>query len=240
MSSRRRLLFIFLTLISVCLYLFVFSNKYDSAMQSLGFSSKSNQPSVDEIYGLISLVTRDSEKSQRVLTANSVDPSKPVAMNAYAARRGMSWEKEMERLNEEYPVVVFSKTYCPYVSLLYIVLRIFTCYVVWIRYSRKAKQLLQAYQLSPPPKIIEVDLRDFLRCKRCSLNFTTSFIVPTEDAIQLKKVLTRLTGRSTFPNIILRGKSIGGSDDVHALHNANALRDMFKEAGVDVQGEYMM
>ncbi|KAJ3843561.1 hypothetical protein F5878DRAFT_649405 [Lentinula raphanica] len=193
MSSRRRLLFIFLTLISVCLYLFVFSNKYDSAIQSLGFSSKSNQPSVDEIYGLISLVTRDSEKSQRVLTANSVDPSKPVAMNAYAARRGMSWEKEKERLNEEYPVVV---------------------------YSRKAKQLLQAYQLSPPPKIIEVDLR--------------------EDAIQLKKVLTRLTGRSTFPNIILRGKSIGGSDDVHALHNANALRDMFKEAGVDVQGEYMM
>ncbi|KAJ3827787.1 thioredoxin-like protein [Lentinula raphanica] len=200
MSSRRRLLFIFLTLISVCLYLFVFSNKYDSAIQSLGFSSKSNQPSVDEIYGLISLVTRDSEKSQRVLTANSVDPSKPVAMNAYAARRGMSWEKEKERLNEEYPVVVFSKTYCPY--------------------SRKAKQLLQAYQLSPPPKIIEVDLR--------------------EDAIQLKKVLTRLTGRSTFPNINLRGKSIGGSDDVHALHNANALRDMFKEAGVDVQGEYMM
>ncbi|KAJ3759457.1 hypothetical protein FB446DRAFT_634932 [Lentinula raphanica] len=206
MSSRRRLLFIFLTLISVCLYLFVFSNKYDSAIQSLGFSSKSNQPSVDEIYGLISLVTRDSEKSQRVLTANSVDPSKPVAMNAYAARRGMSWEKEMERLNEEYPVVVFSKaSKSP---------------IVRHSYSRKAKQLLQAYQLSPPPKIIEVDLR--------------------EDAIQLKKVLTRLTGRSTFPNIILRGKSIGGSDDVHALHNANALRDMFKEAGVDVQGEYMM
>ncbi|KAJ3813165.1 glutaredoxin, partial [Lentinula lateritia] len=125
-----------------------------------------------------------------------VDITNPVDINVYAAKRGMDWKKELQRLNEDFPVVVFSKTYCPY--------------------SRKAKQLLQTYELSPPPKIIEVDLR--------------------EDAAQLKTVLTRLTRRSTFPNILLRGKSIGGSDDLHALHNANALRDMFQEAGLDVNG----
>ncbi|KAJ3999331.1 thioredoxin-like protein [Lentinula boryana] len=202
MSQRRRLLFTFLAFLSICLYLFVFSNSdnHNSSIKFFGgFLSKNTKSSVDEIYGLISLVTRESEQSQRVLTSKSVDLTQPVDMNVYAAKRGMKWDKELQRLNEEYPVVVFSKTYCPY--------------------SRKAKQLLQAYQLSPPPKIIEVDLR--------------------EDAAQLKTVLTRLTRRSTFPNILLRGKTIGGSDDLHALHNANALRDMFLEAGVDVHMDDM-
>ncbi|KAJ3786338.1 thioredoxin-like protein [Lentinula aff. detonsa] len=202
MSQRRRLLFTFLALLSICLYLFVFSSSdnHNSSIKFFGgFLSKNTKSSVDEIYGLISLVTRESEQSQRVLTTESVDLTQPVDMNVYAAKRGMKWDKELQRLNEEYPVVVFSKTYCPY--------------------SRKAKQLLQAYQLSPPPKIIEVDLR--------------------EDAAQLKTVLTRLTRRSTFPNILLRGKTIGGSDDLHALHNANALRDMFLEAGVDVHMDDM-
>lgn len=61
-----------------------------------------------------------------------------------------------------------------------------------------------------------------------------------EDAAQLKTVLTKLTRRSTFPNVLLRGKSIGGSDDVHALHQANALKAMFEEAGMEILGEYMM
>ncbi|KAJ3922881.1 hypothetical protein F5877DRAFT_87910 [Lentinula edodes] len=213
MSYRRRLLFGFLTFLSVCLYLFVFSHpdNHDSSITKFVgdqfglMSSKNPTPSVDEIYGLISLVTRESENSQRVLTAKSVDITNPVDINVYAAKRGMNWKKELQRLNEDFPVVVFSK--------------VSDIGVDNNSYSRKAKQLLQAYELSPPPKIIEVDLR--------------------EDAAQLKTVLTRLTRRSTFPNILLRGKSIGGSDDLHALHNANALRDMFQEAGVDVNGDFM-
>ncbi|KAJ3929053.1 MAG: hypothetical protein NXY57DRAFT_454211 [Lentinula lateritia] len=228
MSYRRRLLFGFLTFLSVCLYLFVFSrsNTHDSSITKFFgdpfglMSSKNPTPSVDEIYGLISLVTRESENSQRVLTAKSVDITNPVDINVYAAKRGMNWKKELQRLNEDFPVVVFSKTYCPY--------------------SRKAKQLLQAYELSPPPKIIEVDLRDlFLSLPRNRVTYSAYSFIPTEDAAQLKTVLTRLTRRSTFPNILLRGKSIGGSDDLHALHNANALRDMFQEAGVDVNGDFM-
>ncbi|KAJ4493860.1 hypothetical protein C8J55DRAFT_602382 [Lentinula edodes] len=236
MSYRRRLLFGFLTFLSVCLYLFVFSrsDNHDSSITKFFgdqfglMSSKNPTPSVDEIYGLISLVTRESENSQRVLTAKSVDITNPVDINVYAAKRGMNWKKELQRLNEDFPVVVFSKTYCPY--------------------SRKAKQLLQAYELSPPPKIIEVDLRGssahlpgylFLSLPRSRAAYSAYSFIPTEDAAQLKTVLTRLTRRSTFPNILLRGKSIGGSDDLHALHNANALRHMFQEAGVDVNGDFM-
>jgi glutaredoxin 3 len=50
-------------------------------------------------------------------------------------------------------------------------------------------------------------------------------------------VLTRLTGRSTFPNVILRGKSIGGADDIIAMHRDGQLRQVFEKAGLKVRGE---
>ncbi|KIK68967.1 hypothetical protein GYMLUDRAFT_34997 [Collybiopsis luxurians FD-317 M1] len=194
---RSRLFFSFLAFTFICIYLFIGSKETSNFIRST-FRLTSKQNSVDEIYGLISLVTRDSERSELILTAESLDVTQPVDMNVYAAKRGMKWEEELWRLNEEYPVVVFSKTWCPY--------------------SRKTKQLLETYKLSPPPKIIEVDLR--------------------QDAAQLKAILTRLTRRSTFPNVLLRGNSLGGSDDLHALHNANALRSTFLDAGIEVRGEF--
>ncbi|GAW05581.1 glutaredoxin domain protein [Lentinula edodes] len=86
-------------------------------------SSKNPTPSVDEIYGLISLVTRESENSQRVLTAKSVDITNPVDINVYAAKRGMNWKKELQRLNEDFPVVVFStpgklSSFCRHMNFL--------------------------------------------------------------------------------------------------------------------------
>lgn len=53
-----------------------------------------------------------------------------------------------------------------------------------------------------------------------------------DDGDFLKVVLTRLTGRSTFPNVILHGKSIGGSDDIAAMHNDGQLRELFQNAGL--------
>ena len=50
-------------------------------------------------------------------------------------------------------------------------------------------------------------------------------------------MLTRLTGRSTFPNAILRGKSIGGFDDIAALHEDGLLRQLFEKAGLQVRAE---
>jgi glutaredoxin 3 len=50
-------------------------------------------------------------------------------------------------------------------------------------------------------------------------------------------VLTRLTGRSTFPNVILHGKSIGGAVDITAMHKDGQLRQLFEKAGLKVLAE---
>ena len=58
-----------------------------------------------------------------------------------------------------------------------------------------------------------------------------------DDGDFIKAVLTRLTGRSTFPNVILRGKSVGGSDDIVAMHEDGRLRQLFEKAGLQVRAE---
>lgn len=55
-----------------------------------------------------------------------------------------------------------------------------------------------------------------------------------DDADLLGPLLMRLTKRSTFPNTIIRGKSIGGSDELHALHADGSLRKIIEGAGVVV------
>ena len=50
-------------------------------------------------------------------------------------------------------------------------------------------------------------------------------------------MLTRLTGRATFPNVILYGESIGGSDDITAMHRDGRLRQLFENAGLTVRAE---
>ncbi|KAJ7267662.1 thioredoxin-like protein [Mycena haematopus] len=153
---------------------------------------------VDEIFGLLHLVTGDSEHEHILGHTEGFDPTKPVDMSLYAAGKdNLDWNKRVKELNERYPLVVFSKSYCPY--------------------SKRAKALLATYELSPPPKIIEVDLRD--------------------DATQVKTVLTRLTRHGTFPNIIVRGKSIGGSDNLQALHADKSLRHMLEGAGIAIRGD---
>lgn len=58
-----------------------------------------------------------------------------------------------------------------------------------------------------------------------------------DDGDFIKAVLTRLTGRSTFPNVILHSESIGGSDDITAMHKDGQLRPLFENAGFTVRAE---
>jgi glutaredoxin 3 len=58
-----------------------------------------------------------------------------------------------------------------------------------------------------------------------------------DDGGFIKTVLTRLTGRSTFPNAILRGKSIGGSDEIAMMHKDRRLRQLFEDAGLKVRAD---
>lgn len=142
----------------------------------------------------------------------TVVPAKPVEMAWYALgsiakmqergrgrgqgrSTGGGWEDRINMLREQHPLVVFSKSYCPY--------------------SKRAKKLLEGYNLSPAPKIIEVDLR--------------------ADSSHIKTLLMRLTNRSTFPNVILHGRSLGGSDELVRMHEEGQLREILENGGVKVR-----
>jgi hypothetical protein len=61
---------------------------------------------VDEIYGLLHFVTRND---QLFLTGPSLlDPSKPISLDTYASGK-QDWERNVEALNEKFPIVLFSK-----------------------------------------------------------------------------------------------------------------------------------
>jgi len=126
-----------------------------------------------------------------------LDPAKEIDLKVYSSFDGDDdWVKHVRELRDNSPLVIFSKSYCPF--------------------SKSAKSLIQTYALDPPPRIVEVDLR--------------------EDSDLIKVILTRLTKHSTFPNIILRGRSIGGADDLQALHDAGKLEELFEENGLSVHG----
>ena len=103
------------------------------------------------------------------------------------------------------------------------------------RFSRKAKELLSKYDIIPVPKIIEVDLRGTSLTNPIATLALT--FLSLDDADLIKALLTRLTSHSTFPNIILRGKSLGGSEDLQALHSQGKLRKVLEEGGLKVEGE---
>lgn len=199
-SFRRRRLFL-LPVLLFAFFLF-FSTPWSlPPLQVSGISSLSRAsivslvkgPPVEEIYGLLHFVTSDDD---RILSHSvKVDHVTPIDLTVYLGGDQPDWKSHMRKLREEYPLIVFSKTFCPF--------------------SKRAKKLLETYNLSPPPKIIEVDLRD------------------DEDFIKL--ILTRLTDHSTFPNIILNGQELGGSDDLHTLRAQGKLKKMFENAGMTVR-----
>ncbi|AET40074.1 glutathione-disulfide reductase GRX7 Ecym_5313 [Eremothecium cymbalariae DBVPG len=82
------------------------------------------------------------------------------------------------------PVIIFSKTTCPY--------------------SLKLKSLLtQNYQFTPDYVVIELDLE-----KRTK---------------ELQFYISQQTGRKTVPNLLVNGKSMGGHDEISALHSKGEL-----------------
>ncbi|KAJ2959992.1 hypothetical protein NQZ79_g4555 [Umbelopsis isabellina] len=101
-------------------------------------------------------------------------------------------EAEVRKMMQRYPVLVFSKSYCPF--------------------SKKAKEILAKYSYKEPIHIVEVDLRD--------------------DGAEVKRALTLMTGRSTFPNVFINGESIGGGDEVASMQHTGQLVDVLTKADV--------
>jgi glutaredoxin len=79
-------------------------------------------------------------------------------------------------------------------------------------FSKRAKQiLLEKYHIVPAPYVLEVDEHAH------------------GDLIQ--DYLLDSTGRRTVPNILISGTSIGGSDEVAALDESDALIDTIQKKG---------
>ncbi|KAF9050095.1 thioredoxin-like protein [Panaeolus papilionaceus] len=202
---RRRRLLICTILLFACFFYFVPfelpANLKDSALQGLSRANVAQimrKKDVPEIYGLLHLITGDNEQQHVLSNDLQLDPTEPLPLSVYAAGDAtLDWAEERAIIDKDFPLIVFSKTYCPY--------------------SKRAKELLEAYDTKPAPKIVEVDIRD--------------------DGNVIKHLLTRLTNHTTFPNILLRGKSIGGSDDLLELHNTNALTKLLEDNGVKPQSD---
>ncbi|EAW07921.1 Glutaredoxin domain protein [Aspergillus clavatus NRRL 1] len=79
-------------------------------------------------------------------------------------------------------------------------------------YSKRAKSiLLEKYTIVPAPHVVELDHHALGR--------------------QLQSLLGKNTGRTTVPNVLVNGKSIGGGDDVTALDEKDELASTLKNLG---------
>ncbi|KAI7825804.1 thioredoxin-like protein [Kickxella alabastrina] len=83
-------------------------------------------------------------------------------------------------------------------------------------YSRRAKQLLSQYH----------DGR--------GLEFTVLEADLEADPMEIKAALGAVSGHFTFPNVFVDGKSIGGSDDLAAIHANGELALLLKEKSLIV------
>ncbi|KAI1379619.1 glutaredoxin [Hypoxylon crocopeplum] len=101
-------------------------------------------------------------------------------------------EVTLNTILKKSPVVIFSKTFCPY--------------------SKRAKGvLLEKYSIDPTPYVVELDEHPLGK--------------------QLQARLGVMTGRKTVPNIMINGKSVGGSDEISELDSRKTLIDKFKSMG---------
>ena len=101
-------------------------------------------------------------------------------------------QAELNDILKKGPIIIFSKSYCPY--------------------SRKAKHiLLDLYDISPPPYVVELDQHDL--------------------GSGLQGLLATMTGRRTVPNVLINGKSIGGGDDVQELDEDDKLASTVSSMG---------
>ncbi|VDB95931.1 unnamed protein product [Peniophora sp. CBMAI 1063] len=208
MTRRRIILLPVLLLVAVLVYLFPPTQL--SSLYSFDDWAPLGSPSAQarraqEIHGLLYFVINRADKILVPLSDLDapIDPTKPIELRVYGEDGGLEsasqkdWMQRANALDRETPLVIFSKSYCPF--------------------SRRAKALLASYDLSPPPTIIEVDQRG--------------------DGDLIKSILTRLTDRATFPNVILKGNSIGGSDDLAALHQRGKLAPMLRKAGIQIRAD---
>lgn len=71
--------------------------------------------------------------------------------------------------------------------------------------------LLDDYTIDPEPYVVELDTHPLGR--------------------KIQDKLATMTGRKTVPNIMINGKSIGGSDEIAAMHKKGELAGTIQSFG---------
>jgi glutaredoxin len=102
-------------------------------------------------------------------------------------------------------------------------------------YSKKAKRILDEYDVSPQAFVIELDQRRESDPSFASLSHADLGSLPLRnpaDGALIQSLLSTLTGRHTVPNILLNYVPIGGSDDIELLYSEGSLADKLAEAGL--------
>lgn len=105
----------------------------------------------------------------------------------YLLRAAYPQDVLVQVMLRKYPIVLYSKTYCPY--------------------CKRAKQLIAKY--SKGIKVIEVDLE--------------------KNGREIQLALHRISGQYTFPNLFIRGQSLGGFDSLSELDRRGQLTKTFLE-----------
>ncbi|KAL1883209.1 hypothetical protein Daus18300_000267 [Diaporthe australafricana] len=82
----------------------------------------------------------------------------------------------------------------------------------YCQFSKRAKALLlDKYSITPEPYVVELDVHQLGR--------------------QIQDRLQKMTGRTTVPNIMINGKTIGGADDIAAMDNSHELVEKIRSLG---------
>jgi glutaredoxin len=77
----------------------------------------------------------------------------------------------------------------------------------------------------------------FVVCVRHSdLRNPISHFYVKDDGDLIQAILFRLTKRKTVPNVILRGQSIGGFDELRGLDGERKLVHILEDAKIEVNG----
>ncbi|KAL2430587.1 hypothetical protein ABEF95_011427 [Exophiala dermatitidis] len=131
-----------------------------------------------------------------------------------AADEGESMAREeLQSILTKSPIVIFSKSYCPY--------------------SKRAKALLlETYTITPAPYVVELDLMTKRIPKPHAGDDDDDDATPAPTlGRKVQDLLASLTGRRTVPNIMINSQSLGGSDDIAHLHSEGRLEEEIKKMG---------
>lgn len=118
-------------------------------------------------------------------------------------------EVEMNSILKKGPIIVFSKSYCPFSKKAKVRLILDPLHEYMLTMLQHV--LLDLYTITPPPYVVELDQ------------------YPLGPGLQA--ALLKSTGRKTVPNVLINGKSIGGGDDVTDLHEEGKLAEKIKSMG---------